>query len=154
MPLVSRSIESAPERVVLVWTMPLPPARVWWGLTDSEALPHWLGPLLSGEFVPGDVVTIRHAEDYFSTSTIQDCIPEQLLVMSWEFPDEPCSVLRIGLTGVGRGTHLELIHEGLGTETANYLPGWHTHLLYLEAMLSGKPLAPEEFWPTYLSGAR
>lgn len=129
--------------------MTVSPDRLWWGMTDPEALPHWLGKLISGKFVGGDVVTIEHGEDYFCTSQILECEPEQLLGMTWQFPDEPLSHVRILLTPAGGTTHLDLSHDGLGIEAANYLPGWHTHLLYLQDLLLGQPRPMADFWSTY-----
>lgn len=104
---------------------------------------------MSGKFVRDGVVTIEHAEDYFCTSRILECEPEQLLDMTWEFPDEPHSHVRIELTPIGGTTQLVLTHDELGDEAANYLPGWHTHLLYLEGLLVGQPRSMEGFWSTY-----
>ena len=134
--------------------MPVPAARLWWGLTDPEALPHWLGKLTSGRFVGGDVVTIQHAENYCCTSRILECEPEKLLHMTWDFPDEPPSQVRITLTPVGSTTTLDLAHDGLGSEAVNYLPGWHAHLLYLEDFTLGRPRPMSDFWSTHdgLSG--
>jgi uncharacterized protein YndB with AHSA1/START domain len=129
--------------------MAVPADRLWWGLTDPDALPHWLGTLTSGRFRGGDVVTIQHAEDYFCTSRILECKPTQLLGMTWDFPDEALSHVRIALTPAGRTTHLTLTHDGLGSEAASYLSGWHTHLLYLEDLLMGQPRSMADFWPTY-----
>lgn len=69
--------------------------------------------------------------------------------MTWEFPDEPRSHVRIVLTPDDGTTHLLLAHDGLGDEAANYLPGWHTHLLYLEDLLLGQPRPMADFWATY-----
>lgn len=98
MPLISRSLQEANGRVSHNWSMAVSPDRLWWGLTDREALPRWLGRLMSGKFVRDGVVTIEHAEDYFCTSRILECEPEQLLDMTWEFPEEPHSHVRIELT--------------------------------------------------------
>jgi uncharacterized protein YndB with AHSA1/START domain len=122
---------------------------VWWGLTDPEALPRWLGTLASGKFDVGNSVTIEHAEGYFCTSRIREYEPERILDMTWEFPDEPPSQVRIELTPADQSTHLELQHDGLGNEAVNYLSGWHTHLLYLEALLLGQPRPMADFWSTY-----
>lgn len=149
MPLISRSLHTANERVSHNWSMAVPADHIWWGLTDPEALPRWLGKLTSGKFVVGNSVTIQHAEGYFCTSRIQECEPERILGMTWEFPDEPPSYVRIVLTPAGESTHLALQHDGLGNEAVNYLPGWHTHLLYLEALLLGQPRSMADFWPTY-----
>ncbi|WAP50878.1 SRPBCC domain-containing protein [Arthrobacter sp. ATA002] len=149
MPLTSRSLSASREAVHLIWLLPVSPARVWWGLTDPAALPQWIGTVTSGEFAAGSAVTVQHAENYSCISTVLDCTPEALLAMTWEFPDEPLSHLRITLTPDGTFTRLDLTHEGLGAETANYLTGWHTHLLYLEDLLRGCPRPMAEFWPTY-----
>ena len=149
MPLINRSLDAAVGRVSILWSMPVPPDRVWWGLTDPEALPQWMGALVSGRFVLGDVVRIQHAENCASTSKVLDCEPHALLAMTWDFPNEPLSHLSISLTPAGAGTELTLIHEDLGSEAPGYLPGWHTHLVYLEALLTGDPLPWSGFWPTH-----
>ncbi len=148
MPLISRSLHTATGGVSHSWSIAVPPGHIWWGLTDPEALPHWLGKLISGDFVAGNAVTIQHAEDYSCTSRILECEPERLLSMTWKFPDEPPSHVRIVLAGAGGPTGLTLEHDGLGNEAANYLTGWHTHLLYLEALLLGRPRSMAEFWST------
>ena len=129
--------------------MNVPMSRLWWGLTDPNALPLWLGTLIDGEFVNGDIVTIQHAENYSCTSQIVACEPEQRLEMTWKFPDEELSNLKIGLTSVGDSIDLILTHNGLGDEATNYLPDWHTHLLYLEDLLLGRPRCMDKFWSTY-----
>ena len=149
MPLLRRSLHTANGEVSHSWSLAVPAGQLWWGLTNPEALPHWLGTLISGEFVAGRVVTIQHAENYVCTSLIQECDPERSLSMTWEFPDEPPSQVRIVLTPAGESTCLALQHNGLGKEAANYLRGWHTHLLYLEALLLGSPRPMAEFWSVY-----
>ena len=129
--------------------MPVAPGRVWWGLTSGEALPQWLGTPTSGTFAVGEVVSIKHAEDYLSTSTILASEPQQLLSMTWDFPDEPRSLVSIRLEPDDGATLLTLAHDGLGGEAAGYLPGWHTHLLYLEGALTSRPLDPAGFWTVF-----
>lgn len=94
-------------------------------------------------------MAIQHGEDYSCTSRILECEPEQALSMTWKFPDEPLSHVRIVLMSAGESTQLTLNHEGLGAEAANYLAGWHTHLLYLEGLLLGHPRSMADFWSTY-----
>lgn len=149
MPLLNSSLHAANQRVTHNWSMAVPAERVWWGLTSPEALPHWLGKLISGRFLVGNAITIKHAKGYVCTSRIQECEAAQILGMTWEFPDEPLSQVRIVLTSGGRSTRLALQHDGLGNHAADYLPGWHTHLLYLEALLLGQPLSLADFWSTY-----
>lgn len=149
MPLKNRSIQEANGRVIHEWSMNVPISRLWWGLTDPTALPQWLGILTEGTFVNGGVVTIQHAENYSCTSQILACEPEQLLSMTWKFPDEDLSNLQIELTSVDDAVGLVLTHDELGDEVKNYLPGWHTHLLYLEDLLLGRPRSMDDFWSTY-----
>ncbi|WP_299169325.1 SRPBCC domain-containing protein [uncultured Arthrobacter sp.] len=133
------------------WSIASPAERLWWGLTNPEAIPHWLGRLVSGGFVAGGVVTIEHADDYSCTSHIDGCVPGEYLSMTWQFPDEARSHVRIMLKPSGGTTSLVLEHEELGPEALNYLHGWHVHLLYLEALLLGQPKSMDEFWSTYKS---
>lgn len=149
MPLISRAIEPGAGRVTLQWSMPAPADRVWRGLTAPEALPLWLGSLSSGAFTPGSVVSVQHAEGYSCISEILRCEPPALLAMTWKFPDEPLSRLRIVLTQEDRSTRLTLTHEGLGDDSAGYLPGWQAHLLYLEDLLQGHPRSMAGFWAVY-----
>ena len=147
MPLITGRIEPDAQQVSITWLLNAPQDAVWAGLTNPRALPHWLGTVTSGQFVPGDVVIVEHAEDYFCSSRILDCEPGRLLSMTWKFADEPLSQLQIVLTpGGASGTQLALTHCGLGDEMSAYLPGWQTHLLYLEAFLLGQPLPMADFW--------
>lgn len=149
MPLKNRSIQEVNGRVIHEWSMQVPMSRLWWGLTDPEALPRWLGTLTDGNFVNGGVVTIQHAKDYSCTSQILAYEPEQLLEMTWNFPDENLSYLQIRTIPTGDAIDLVLTHDALGDEAANYLTGWHTHLLYLEGLLLGRPRSMDQFWSTY-----
>ncbi|MET4062039.1 uncharacterized protein YndB with AHSA1/START domain [Arthrobacter sp. UYP6] len=149
MPLTTALIEPGPERLSLQWSLPATPAHAWWGLTDPEALPQWMGTITSGKFALGNEVTVQHAENYSCISNVLDYVPEALLSMTWKFVDEPLSRLRIELTPDRNSTRLALTHEGLGEETAHYLPGWQTHLLYLEDLLRGCPRPMTDFWSTY-----
>lgn len=124
-------------------------SRLWWGLTDPDALPFWLGTLEEGKFVGGEVVRIEHAEDYSCTSQILVCEPGRLLEMTWKFPDENISHLQIKTISAGSAVDLKLSHDELGDQAANYLTGWHTHLLYLEDLLLGRPRSMDQFWSTH-----
>lgn len=70
MPLIDSSLDTAAKRVSISWHLDPSPDRVWWGLTDPEALPQWMGRLVSGQFETGSTVIIEHAEDYCCTSKI------------------------------------------------------------------------------------
>ena len=146
MPLTTHLLDTSSGSVTLRWSLPASPDRVWDALTSPEALPHWMGTVTSGAFAAGSAVTVQHSGDCSCISEIRGWEPERLLAMTWEFPDEPLSVLRIELTPDGGSTQLLLVHEGLGDETANYLPGWQTHLLFLEGLLRGDPRPMSGFW--------
>lgn len=88
MPIISRSINAASERVSHAWSISVPAGHVWRGLTDPEALPRRMGKLTSGKFVRGNAVTVQHAGSYFCSSCIREYEPERLLKMTWRFPDE------------------------------------------------------------------
>ncbi|WP_404291446.1 SRPBCC domain-containing protein [Glutamicibacter arilaitensis] len=129
--------------------MPATPDQVWQALTAAETLPSWLGKLDSGTFEVDQVITIEHAPNYFCTSKVRRCETQKLLAMSWQFPDEEPSELQIELIGRESTTELRLVHRGLTGETASYLIGWHTHLLYLEYLIAGTPRPMDDFWSLY-----
>ena len=151
MPLLQRSLDPGTGCVAFSWWVRVPPQRLWWALTDREALPHWLGQLQRGVFDAGDVVVIEHAENYACISSIEESVPLNALAMTWKFPDEAPSRLRLTLRPELSGTVLTLVHTELAESAASYLPGWHTHLLYLEALVEGRPRCMEDFWSTYES---
>jgi uncharacterized protein YndB with AHSA1/START domain len=149
MPLISRSIQTAAGRVFHDWSIAAPSARLWCGPTDPQALPCWLEQFISGNFLSGDVSTLQHAREYCCTSRIQELESERLIGMTWQFPDEQRSYVRITLYPGSATTRLMLKHDGLGNEASAHLPGWHTHLLYLQALLIDQPRPMNDFWSTY-----
>ncbi|PCC29120.1 hypothetical protein CIK76_06770 [Glutamicibacter sp. BW80] len=154
MPLVGRSVNIFAGRVLHHWEMPATADQVWHALTESAPLSGWLGTLVSGTFRSGEVVTVEHAPNYPCTSQVRGIDPLKLLAMSWKFPDEEPSELRIELTGRESSTGLHLEHRGLADKAADYLIGWHTHLRYLEDLLAGKPRDMVDFWTLYEELAR
>ena len=160
MPLIRQTLDEAAGRVTHEWSFAVTADRLWRGLTEPTALPQWLGTLREGTFNAGETVVVEHAENYPSTSHILECTPQHSLRMTWEFPDENPSELSLRMnsadptTSTGSATpasELTLTHTGLAGLAPSYLTGWHTHLLYLEALLLGRPLDMGDFWATYES---
>lgn len=161
MPLLTSSRDA--DGIVLTWDLARPAAEVWQHLTSRQHLPHWLGQLVSGTLDEGRTVVVDHGEGYLCTSLVDRVEPGRALGMSWDFPDEPTSHLRVTLEAsdveepaepsehptepTARGCRLTLRHTGLGDLGTSYLPGWITHLTFFEASLAGTHLPPEAFWP-------
>jgi uncharacterized protein YndB with AHSA1/START domain len=55
--------------------------------------------------------------------SIREFEPEQLIGMTWKFPGEPLSQVRITRALGTDSTRLTLTHDGFGTAATAYLPG-------------------------------
>lgn len=156
MPLLTSSRDA--DGIVVAWELPRPATEAWQHLTSRQHLQQWLGRLVSGALDEGQTVVVDHGEGYLCTSLVDRVEPGRALGVSWDFPDEPTSHLLVTLEEPAEpavpaaepavtGCRLTLRHTGLGEHGTSYLPGWITHLTYLEASLAGTPLPPEAFWP-------
>ncbi|MCK0111691.1 SRPBCC domain-containing protein [Ornithinimicrobium sp. F0845] len=154
MSLVAGTVDAG--AVSLTWRLDSPAAEVWRHLTSVEHLPEWLGRPRSGGFTSGDKLVVDHGDGYLCTSHIGTVEPGRALDLTWQFPDEPLTHLTLTVEtaaaesdeSAGR-SHLHLHHAGLGDLTASYLPGWITHLTYLEGSLETAPLPLSAFWSLY-----
>lgn len=154
MPLVEQVREH--DAVRLIWRLGFAPNSVWSHVTDVERLAEWIALPLSGGFAIGQELVMDHGEGYVSVSPILASDPGRALTMGWRFPDEPPSTVDLTFEPTPSAdqpttdaTHLTLTHTGLGELTGSYLPGWITHLTYLEASLHGDPLPFSAFWRLY-----
>lgn len=125
------------------------PAEVWSALTEPERMARWLA---EGELDlrVGGAYTLRFsdAEGQSAQGKVLAVEPERLLEITWEYPGEPNTVLRLELTPDGDGTLLVLDHSGLPAEAApGYGGGWHAHLDALDAHL-GQEGTPD-WWGRY-----
>jgi len=157
MPLVESAVDDG--AVSLTWRLEATAESTWRHLTSLEHLPEWLGLPRSGSFASGDTLVVDHGDGYLCTSRIGAVEPDRELDLTWQFPDEPLSRLTLTVTTVPEGdatgqTHLALRHTGLGGLTDSYLPGWITHLTYLEGSLDGAPLPLGAFWRLYRTHER
>lgn len=131
------------------WTFSVPPQAVWDAFGQPRLLSQWLGTALECDLAAGGMLRIDHGEDTVSRSRVKTAREPERLAMSWEFPDEPESDLDIAFAAAETGSTLELRHRGLGALAGSYLPGWLTHLAFLEAAVSGSPLPWGQFWSFY-----
>lgn len=144
----------------LTWSLPVEPDLAWIAFADAEILAQWLGRPIERDLRPGGRLVIEHGEGSFSRSDVLAVTLPHHLAMSWSFPDEPESQVSFTLHPSLSGTSLELVHDRLGELTASYVPGWITHLTFLEAAITEQPIPMENFWPLYstfnalLSGGR
>ena len=132
-----------------------PPELVWEYLTNSEALPEWLG---QGEIAPavGGKVMLRSGGPIIR-GTVLEFEPPHRLAYSWivympmdDTPAAPESVLRFVLEPHEQGTVLTLSQGPIAPEyRARTIAGWHVLLDILVASVAGEQ-APD-FMETYES---
>ncbi len=144
------SESSDDEGVELRWSFARGIDDIWAGLTDPQFLPQWIGQPVETDLTAGGRFVIDHGDGALSRSQLIEVQRPHLLVMTWEFPDEPVSHIRIDLTAQDDvTTTAQLVHSGLAELTADYRIGWVTHFTYLEAAVDGSPLPGEQFWNLY-----
>ena len=144
MPLTKHSAHNG--TVLVTWLLPAAPESAWKGLTDPAMLAQWLGQPLECDLRPGGQLVIDHGEGFLSRSIVAEANPPHRLAMTWTFPEEPESHVTFTLSPGPSGSSLELVHRQLGSLSADYGPGWITHLTYLEAAIAGRPLDMAHFW--------
>lgn len=120
---------------------------VWAALTDPERLGDWMGPARVEPRLGGCYeLFIDRARPM--TGRILTWEPPRLLEFSWDFGDEPPSVVRCELASDGEGTRLVFVHKSIGFAWIGLvLPGWHVHLERLASLLRGEaqPLSTERW---------
>jgi uncharacterized protein YndB with AHSA1/START domain len=144
MPLVA--VSPGTDAVGIPWSFACPPAVLWAALTEPASIAQWLGDAVECDIRPGGSLVVDHDEGYRSRSTVIEVAPPRLLVMTWEFPNEPASEVAFTLRESGDGTVLELAHAVAPELTASYRVGWIVHLTYLESVLDEAPLPASQFW--------
>ncbi|MGH3652705.1 SRPBCC domain-containing protein [Glutamicibacter sp.] len=149
MPLIQKFADASAGSVGLRWSFNVSANRLWDTMIDRQALPLWLGTHVAGSLDVGSTVKIEHAEDYICESRIEQVEPGSALLMSWKFPEESASKVSLTLQPSNIGVELALSHSKLSVDVSNYLAGWQTHLMYLEAVLLGAPRSMGHFWDLY-----
>ena len=134
-----------------------PPEVVWEYLTNSDALPEWLG---QGEIARdvGGKVMLRSGGPIIR-GVVQEYEPASRLAYTWNvfmpMLDEPLaaeSVLRFELAPHEEGTALTMTQGPIAPEfRSRTIAGWHVMLEILAAAIAGEP--PPDFMETYQSVA-
>jgi len=132
--------------VSLTWRIEVPRARVWQCLTDADLLSQWLGELVGGAIEADSNFEVDHGDNYCCRSKVMTCAEPSRLDLTWQFPDEPASIVALELDESDGVTELRLSHRALGDLAESYRDGWCVHLSYLEAAALGTPLPPSMFW--------
>ena len=121
-----------------------PPERVWWALTDADALAAWYWPATLEPEVTSDAragghfgITARAADMGFS-GVYQEFDPPRRLVQSWSWAGvDRGSRVTIDLTPAGGGTDLVVVHDQVDVETVQiYRHGWESCLGRLPGYLA------------------
>ncbi len=140
-------ISRQPHSVLLRQTIAADQETVWRALTEPAALGAWLGRYKGPPLQPGARFRLWHDGTVPSRHEIAQWRPTRLLTM-WDFPDEPPSLVRIGLEPAGTTTTVMLKHEGID-DPVSYTAGWHVHLDFLAHYAEGNPRSLEHFWNDY-----
>lgn len=129
-----------------------PVARVWDAVSNPEKLALWLaefnmelkiGAPVHVQFTNNCTVEngqlVPKKEGDTSKGQITALIPNELLEYTWQWKDEPVSVVRWELRPAGDDHCLLILtHHLLSEGFASVSAGWHTHLDMLEHVLDGK----------------
>ena len=142
------TVDPAGRSLHLSTQLAAPPVQVWAALTRPDELAAWLGRVEHGPDAVGSRFAVEHDEDTRSQHVVTAWQPERLLAMTWVFPAEAESSVRFTLEAAGEGTRLGVVHEELADPVA-YAAGWHRHLQYLGAHLTGADRPFEHFWDGY-----
>ena len=130
-----------------------PPEAVFAAFTDPEQLTDWWGP--PGFTAPSADVDLRgggiyrlemeapDGDHFFVKGAFREILPPRRLVMTWEWEqtsmDGEVSIVTIEFRRSGKGTAIELIHEGFSSEDvgARHQGGWEGCLASLDEHLKG-----------------
>lgn len=120
--------------------------RVWSALTSAAEFPTWIGRVVGPPLAADSEFELWHEETVKSSHVVRRWSPPTLLELTWDFPDETPSVVTFRLEARGEANTLVTVaHHGLDDPTS-YAAGWHRHLTYLAAHLTGRDLPWESFW--------
>lgn len=141
-------ISRQPHSILLRHTVVADQATVWRALTEPAGLEAWLGRYEGPPLQRGARFRLWHDGTVPSRHEITEWRPTRQLTMTWDFPNEPPSLVRIGLEPVGTTTTVALGHEGI-EDPVSYAAGWHVHLTFLAHFAEGNPRSFEHFWKDY-----
>jgi len=158
---------TGPAEVRFVRTLPGPIERVWEYLTDPEKRARWFagGPMeqrvggkmrlnfrhkdLAPDETPPEGYEQHHDPGQSMDGIVTRCEPPR--VLAFTFGSERESEVTIELTSQGKNVQLVLTHRATGGDRpymSEFGAGWHTHFIFLVALLEGAPRPP--FWPAFV----
>jgi len=130
-------------------------ADLWDAITSPERARRWLGAL-SGDLRAGGTYELRMGEgrpgaDDVAHGEVLRCEPPRLLELTWHFPGEQQSHLRVEVSEDGE---LVLLHTRLEAAAArDYGTGWQVVLDQLEDDAAHRPVRPwGDLWARYAPG--
>lgn len=124
---------------------PTSPDDLWDALTTPERAARWLG-VLRGDLRPDGAFELylgveRPDADDVARGRVLTCEPPTGLAVTWAFPGERPTDVRVRVEPDGDGAVLELTHTGLTPPAARgYGGGWHVVLDQLDDHASGRPV--------------
>ena len=136
-------VETTPDgrRLLLIRSLPHPPATVWRHLTDADLLGRWYGTF-TGDPASGEVeLTMVEAPDHPGPVTIRRCDDRHhLLSVAVAGPGGAAWQLAVSLSpGPEDSTRIEFDHDhtGMTEPTGDLGPGWEYYLERLAVALDG-----------------
>jgi uncharacterized protein YndB with AHSA1/START domain len=119
---------------------------VWAALSEPRHTAAWLGRMAGAPSGPGARFELWHDDQVRSEHLVLHWDRPHLLQLSWDFPGEDPSLVTFALESpTAHTTSLRIRHEEL-SDPVSYAAGWHRHLDYLQAHLTGHDLPPQQFW--------
>lgn len=123
--------------------------EVWVAISTEPHLAEWLGRVADGVPGPDATFAMWHDSSTRSQHNVLTWEPGRTLSFTWDFPEEGTSTVAFDIDDAGDdATLLTLRHSGL-VDPARYAAGWHRHLDYLAAHLTGDELPAGWFWDGY-----
>lgn len=139
------TVDEATARVMFRRRYPTSVEDLWRSVTDPDRARRWLGAL-HGDLRAGGAYELRMGEDRPDADDVAHgevlvCEPPHRLEVTWRFPGEPESRVRVELAAHEGGAVLTLVHTGLTPPAARgYGGGWHVLLDQLDDHVAGRPV--------------
>lgn len=137
-----------PHSILVRQTIDADQETVWRALTEPAGFEAWLGRYEGPPLQRGARFRLWHDGTVHSRHEIAQWRPTRMLTMSWDFPNEPPSLVHIDLEPAGTTTTVVLMQEGID-DPVSYTAGWRVHLNFLAQYAGGSPRSFEHFWGDY-----
>lgn len=121
---------------------------VWRALSEPRHTAAWLGRMVGAPSGSGSRFELWHDDEVCSEHLVMRWDPPRVLQISWDFPGEDLSQVTFTVdspAGHLTDTSLRVLHEDV-LDPVSYAAGWHRHLDYLKAHLTGQDLPTRRFW--------